>query len=64
MVKTNVFFMCDQLIGALKHFNFIILVLFDNSSNITISPALNIGGKYCCRCYSRQGDRWQSEKAN
>ena len=55
---------CDQLLGALKHLNSIILVLFDNSSNITISPVLNTGGKYSCSCYSRQGDRWQSEKAN
>ena len=25
---------------------------------------LNTGGKYCCSYYSRQGDRWQFEKAN
>ena len=24
----------------------------------------NTGGKYCCSYYSRQGDRWQFEKAN
>ena len=27
MVKTTVFFMCDQLFGALMHLNFIILIL-------------------------------------
>ena len=24
---------------------------------------LKTGGKYCCSYYSRQGDRWQIEKA-
>ena len=27
MVKTTVFFICDQLLGALMHLNFIILIL-------------------------------------
>ena len=26
-------------------------------------PELNTEGKYCCKYYSRQGDRWQFKKA-
>ena len=34
------------------------------TSPVILLPELNTGGKYCCSYYSRQGDRWQFEKAN
>ena len=43
--------------------NIWLLLCENNSWSITI-PELNTGGKYCCNYYSRQGDRWQFEKAN
>ena len=32
--------------------------------SITLPELLHAGWKYCCSYYSRQGDRWQFEKAN
>ena len=67
--KTTVFFLCDQLLGALIHLNLFLiddawcklcsiwLLLCENNCGSIIIPELNTGGKYCCSYYSRQGDR-------
>ena len=43
--------------------NIWLLLCESNSRSITL-PELHAGGKYYCSYYSRQGDRWQFEKAN
>ena len=65
MVKTTVFFIFDQLLGALylnlfliddplcKLCNIWLLLCENNSRSITI-PDLNTGGKYCCSYYQDQ----------
>ena len=44
--------------------NYVIYGYFSARTTPTIPPELNTGGKHCCSYYSRQGDKWQSGKAN
>ena len=62
-------YLCNQLLGALIYIHFIVLILmflcnkwfllFENNTR-----SLKLEEKYCYSYYSRQGDRWQFERAN
>ena len=77
MVKTTIFFIFNQLLGALylnlfliddllcKLCNIWLLLCENNSRSITI-PKLNTGGTYCCSYYQDKviDDNWKKQIKN